>query len=62
MDVSIIDTVLDATMALHNEGAVYILQSGLANGIIEPPREMEQALLEVCRLRGCIGDELGDIE
>lgn len=49
---------IDATMALHNEGALYLATHREAQGLIEPPHEMEENLLNICRLNGCIGNEL----
>lgn len=49
---------IDATMALHNEGALYLSTHPAAIGLIEPPAETEEELLTACRLHGCIGDEL----
>lgn len=49
---------IDATMALHNEGALYLSTHPEARGLIEPQPELEEHLLEICRLYGCISDEL----
>lgn len=49
---------IDATMALHNEGALFLISHPEATGLIEPPTELEKELLDVCRTNGCIGDEL----
>lgn len=49
---------IDATMALHNEGALYLATHPSAQGLIEPPAELEKELLDICRLNGCISDEL----
>lgn len=49
---------IDATMALHNEGALYLATHPEARGLIEPQPELEEHLLEICRLNGCISDEL----
>lgn len=49
---------IDATMALHNEGAVYLAAHPSASGSIVPPVEMEEQLLDICRKNGCIGSEL----
>ena len=49
---------IDATMALHNEGALYLTTHPEARGLIEPQPEMEEHLLNICRLNGCISDEL----
>lgn len=49
---------IDATMALHNEGAVILARGGLPAGLIEPTAEDENRLLEICREDGTIADEL----
>ncbi len=63
---------IEATMALHNEGALYLLRRGkyatsvayssgatsLSEGIIIPPVEMEAELLDITRCAGLIADEL----
>lgn len=49
---------IDATMALHNEGALYLATHTDARGLIEPSAEMEEHLLEICRTNGCISNEL----
>lgn len=49
---------IDATMALHNEGACWLAAHRDAAGLIEPPPELEEQLLEVCRTHGTIADEL----
>ena len=49
---------IDATMALHNAGALYLATHLEARGLIEPQPELEEHLLEICRLNGCISDEL----
>lgn len=53
---------IETTMALHNQGALHIVQNHLPNGIIEPPVQMEHELLELCRQHGCIADELTLLE
>lgn len=49
---------IDATMALHNEGAVILAGGSLPAGLIEPSPETEERLLNICRANGIIGDEL----
>ncbi|MDO4937174.1 MAG: NAD(P)-dependent oxidoreductase [Sutterellaceae bacterium] len=49
---------IDATMALHNAGAVWLVEHPQAQGLIDPPAELEAHLLDVCRRDGTIGDEL----
>ncbi|MCF0202454.1 MAG: adenosylhomocysteinase [Bacteroidaceae bacterium] len=50
---------IDATMGLHNEGADYLLGHREAQGVIYPPEEMEDRLLDETRRYGRIGEELG---
>jgi len=49
---------IDATMALHNAGALWLLNHPKAHGMIEPPVELENELLEICRRDGTIAKEL----
>lgn len=49
---------IDATMALHNEGAVILANSNQSIGLIEPCAETENRLLSICRENGTIADEL----
>ncbi|MCF0176653.1 MAG: adenosylhomocysteinase [Bacteroidales bacterium] len=49
---------IDATMALHNEGAIHLLEHPEAEGLIDPPAEMEEKLLNITCERGVIGDEI----
>lgn len=50
---------IDATMALHNCGAVYLVKTqNLPVGIINPPADMEDKLLQVTRDNGLITNEL----
>ena len=49
---------IDATMALHNAGALYLIEHPHAQGLIEPPHEIEEELLEVSRRNGTIAEEL----
>lgn len=49
---------IDATFALHNAGALYLLQHHLPAGLITPPPELEEEILSVTRERGSIASEL----
>ncbi len=49
---------IDATMSLHNRGALFLLQGKHPDGIITPTEEQESAILEVTRQNGLIADEL----
>jgi hypothetical protein len=50
---------IDATMALHNAGALYLVSNkSLERGLVFPPAEMETKLFDVMRANGCISDEL----
>lgn len=50
---------IDATMALHNAGALYLASNkNPKRGLIYPPAEMETKLFDVMRADGCISDEL----
>lgn len=50
---------IDATMALHNAGALYLVSNkNLRRGLVYPPSEMEAKLFDVMRANGCISDEL----
>ncbi len=49
---------IDATMALHNRGAEYLLRHPEAKAMIEPPAEMEQELLKICRSKSGISAEI----
>lgn len=49
---------IEATMALHNAGALYIATHGDGHGLIDPPAQMEQHLLEITSSRGVIASEL----
>lgn len=48
---------IETTMALHNNGAVYIIGNPSLKGIINPPRYMEDELIKVAK-RGLISTEL----
>lgn len=50
---------IDATMALHNEGAVYLATHLAENGVILPPTIIEDRLLDISCRSGLIGGELG---
>lgn len=52
---------IDATMALDNEGALYLLNGNNGSGIIEPPADMEQKLLRTTVEHGAIADEIGQL-
>lgn len=52
---------IDATMALDNEGALYLLNGNNVSGIIEPPADMEQKLLRTTVEHGVIADEIGQL-
>ena len=49
---------IDATMALHNEGIQYLLSHPSERGLIEPPADLEERLLQITREKGCIGNEI----
>lgn len=49
---------IDATMALHNAGAVWLVENPDATGLIDPPAELEEELLSICRRDGTIAEEL----
>lgn len=49
---------IDATMALHNEGALYLLHAPGRRGLIVPPDEIEERILQVTLEKGCISEEL----
>lgn len=51
---------IEATMALHNYGAVYMVQNS-PSGIILPSAELEDRLIEESRSAGVLGDSLGYI-
>ncbi len=53
---------MDATMALHNEGAVYLINHPESKGKIIPPPETENEMLEISKQNGIIGNELFLIE
>jgi adenosylhomocysteinase len=52
---------IDATMALHNLGALYLVENKDLSGVILPPEQMEQGLLDTTRRFGEIGDILNNI-
>jgi len=45
---------IEATMALHNEGAVYLTTHPEAQGVIIPPKETEQKMLDITKREGVI--------
>ncbi|MDD3431589.1 MAG: hypothetical protein PHF38_06135 [Bacteroidales bacterium] len=49
---------LEATMALHNRGAEYLLKHPEAKAMIEPPAELEKELLDICRSKAMISNEI----
>lgn len=51
---------IDATMALHNAGAVYLKEQKINHSyrFILPPDDLETEILSVTRRKGLIGDEL----
>ena len=49
---------IDATMGLHNEGAIYLMEHPEARGLINPPAEIEEKLLKITCEQGLIGSEL----
>lgn len=52
---------IDATMALHNHGALFLLGasgSQITAGIITPPEETETAILDITKQNGLISEEL----
>lgn len=50
---------IEATMALHNEGAAWLAAHPGAEGLNNPPAGIEARLLETTRRSGVIGDEIG---
>lgn len=49
---------LDAILALHNEGAIYILNNSSKSGLIEPPADIEDKLLKISYQQGVIKEEM----
>lgn len=49
---------IDATMALHNAGAYYLINHQHKTGLIKPGEEIENEILEITRRNGLIADEL----
>ena len=45
---------METTMALHNECALELLAGRVPQGCVEPPSELEQRLLELTRVGGCL--------
>lgn len=52
---------IDATMALHNRGAEYLLNNSGFTGMILPPAEIENELLAVSKSKGKISSELAGL-
>ena len=52
---------IDATMALHNCGAVWLLEHPECSGVILPPAELEQELLDTTCRDGEIGSDIKEI-
>lgn len=52
---------MDATMALHNYGALYMCQHSEAKGIILPPEDIEREMLSQTAEFGLIGDEINEL-
>lgn len=55
---------IEATMALSNQGAVYLIENGPLglSGIIDPPRQMEEALLNLTAEKGLIAEQMALLE
>ncbi len=53
---------IDATMALHNQGAWQLITRQHTAGLILPSQEMENGILDITRKNGLIGEELTLIE
>jgi adenosylhomocysteinase len=53
---------IEATMALHNEGAVYLAHHPESKGEIIPPAETENQMLAILKQHGIFGEELFLIE
>ena len=49
---------IDATLALHNEGAAWILRNECPPGLFSPPCELDMAMIRQTREMGVIGQEL----
>lgn len=51
---------IDATLALHNAGALFLARNAvrLASGLVIPPDDVENEILEITRERGIISDEM----
>lgn len=50
---------IEATMALHNEGAAWLAANPQARGLHTPPNDIEIRLLEITRRHGTIAGEIG---
>ncbi len=49
---------IDATMALHNQGALYLINGNPTIGINIPPAEIENQILDITKEHGLITNEL----
>ncbi len=52
---------IDATMALHNAGALCLANDSELDGVIMPSEQTEQTLLNISRRNGVIGAELSEL-
>ncbi len=52
---------IEATLALHNQGAVELVNGRVAAGVHAPSWELEDAIVEDVRQGGCIAQELAKI-
>ncbi len=52
---------IDATLTLHNYGAEYLLRNPSAEGVILPPQEVEQELLDQSMKHGVISAKLCEL-
>ena len=49
---------IDPTMALDNAGALEVLEGRVGNGVVTPPPELEESILDTVRRNGAITEEL----
>ena len=49
---------IDPTMALDNAGALEVLAGRVARGVVDPPPELEENILDTVRRNGAIAEEL----
>lgn len=49
---------IDPTMALDNAGALELLAGRVGHGVVEPPPELEESILDTVRRNGSITEEL----